>query len=251
MDVPAWWLLGRKTTMYSDGRTDARAVRPNMQFLLGELSIDEFKELEPAFRDIQAYLKSLKPPKYPFPIDSERAERGQSIFKKTCARCHGTYGPDGVYPNKIVPLDIVKTDPARALGMSQTLLRHYNSTWFAENYPAREGGEDGYQAPPLDGVWATAPYLHNGSVPTVDALLDSKTRPARFLRPPTTAFKHYDPERLGWKAPPIDPSVDPKSPEARFQVDTARFGLGNGGHTFGDKMTEDERRDVIEYLKTL
>ena len=251
MDVPAWWLLGRKTTMYSDGRTDARSVRANMQFLLGELSLDEFKALEPTFRDIQAYLNSLKPPKYPFPIDIDRAERGQSIFKKTCARCHGTYGPDGVYPNKIVPLDVVKTDPARALGMSITLLRHYNSTWFAEHYPAREDGEHGYQAPPLDGVWATAPYLHNGSVPTIDALLNSKTRPARFLRPPSTAFEHYDTEALGWKAPPFDPTVEPKSPEARYQVDTARFGLGNGGHTFGDKLTEEERRDVIEYLKTL
>ena len=251
MDIPAWWLLGRKATMYSDGRTDARAVRTNMQFLLGELSLDEFKELEPTFRDIQAYLKSLTPPLYPFPIDTARAERGRSIFEKTCARCHGTYGPDGIYPNKIVPLEVVKTDPARAEGMSTLLLNHYNTTWFAEDYPARENDVLGYQAPPLDGVWATAPYLHNGSVPTVDALLSSSTRPATFRRPPSTAFEHYDREKLGWKAPAIDPTVNPNSPEARHQVDTKRFGLNNGGHAFGDKLTDEERREVIEYLKTL
>ena len=76
MDTPAWWHLKRKRTMYYDGRTDARSVRTNMQFLLGEKSLEELKELEPAFRDLQAFLKSLEPPKYPFAIDSAKAVRG-------------------------------------------------------------------------------------------------------------------------------------------------------------------------------
>ena len=136
----------------------------------------EFKDLEPTFRDIQAYLKSLKPPKYPFPIDRPRADRGSAVFAKSCARCHGTYGPDGEYPNEIVELDVIGTDPARALGISDRLIAHYNTTWFGEDHPADEEMV-GYQAPPLDGVWATAPYLHNGSVPTL-------ARPAQVLRPP-------------------------------------------------------------------
>src|SRR5205823_10282737 len=166
LDVPAWWLLGRKATMYYDGRTDARSVRTNMQFLLGELSLQEIKELEPTFRDVQAYLKSLKPPKYPFPIDRTKAERGEALFIETCARCHGTYGPGGFYPSKVVPLKTIGTDPARALGLSDRLVAHYNTTWFAEEYPSSMK-RVGYQAPPLDGIWATAPYLHNGSVPTL------------------------------------------------------------------------------------
>ena len=68
--------------MYYDGRTDARSVRSNMQFLLGEKSLEELKELEPTFRDIQAYLKSLKPPKYPFAIDATRADRGQGRLRE-------------------------------------------------------------------------------------------------------------------------------------------------------------------------
>ncbi len=112
----------------------------------------------------------------------------------------------------------------------------------------------GYQAPPLDGIWATAPYLHNGSVPTLAALLKSSTRPSRYRRHPTTDFEHYDRVHVGWKFEPIDtaPSPPPTSPaEARTIYDTSRFGLGNGGHTFGDKLGDDDRMDLIEYLKTL
>lgn len=252
LDVPAWWLLGRKSTMYYDGRTDARSVRTNMQFMLGELSREQFEELEPTFRDIQAYLKSLKPPKYPFPIDQAKADRGRIHFEKTCSQCHGTYGPQGSYPNKIVPLDVIGTDPKRALGLSDKLVAHYNATWFGQELKANEKMV-GYQAPPLDGVWATAPYLHNGSVPTLTALLNSTTRPDRFKRPPSTDFAHYDQVNVGWKFEPVAAPTPPEMPvyEARFVFDASRFGLGNDGHTFGDKFTDEQRAEVIEYLKTL
>jgi mono/diheme cytochrome c family protein len=252
LDTPAWWTLGKKATKYYDGRTDARSARSNMQFLLGELTLQQLQGLEPTFRDIDAYLKSLKPPKYPFPIDRARAGRGEAIFNQTCARCHGTYGPDGSYPNRIVELDVIGTDPARALGISDRLVAHYNSTWFGDDYPV-DAERIGYQAPPLDGLWATAPYLHNGSVPTLSHLLRSPTRPARFLRPPSTDFAHYDPVHVGWTFEPVAGSPDPTRPahEAHSLYDTSRFGLGNGGHTFGDRLSDDERVDVIEYLKTL
>ena len=255
MDPPPWWHLKRKATMYYDGRTDARSVRTNMQFLLGEKSLDQLKALEPVFRDVQAFLKSLQPPKYPFPIDTAQAARGQAVFEKTCARCHGTYGPGGRYPNKIVPLDVIGTDPARSLGLSDRLVAHYNSTWLGAIHPVNTE-RIGYQAPPLDGIWATAPYLHNGSVPTLHALLKSSTRPQRFTRPPSTDFAHYDTIHVGWKFREVSAdelaATARRSPsQARFLVDTARFGLSNRGHTFGDRLTEEQRMDLIEYLKTL
>ena len=134
LDVPAWWVLGKKSTMYYDGRTDARSVRTNMQFLLGEKTLDQFKELEPTFRDIQAYLKSLTRPKYPLPDRPSEGRGGdEAIFAKTCAKCHGTYGPDGEYPDRIVELKEIGTDPARALGIVPRFVAHYNSTWFGED----------------------------------------------------------------------------------------------------------------------
>jgi mono/diheme cytochrome c family protein len=255
MDTPAWWLLKRKRTMYYDGRTDARSVRTNMQFMLGEKSAEEFRRLEPTFRDLRAFLLSLEAPKYPFPVDSTKSARGKIVFEETCARCHGTYGPGGKYPNKIVALDVIGTDPARAKGLSDRLVAHYNATWLGAAHPVNtENG--GYQAPPLDGLWASAPYLHNGSVPSLHALLDSSSRPRRFNRPPSTEFEHYDTQHVGWKFAEVTAeelaSTARRSPfQAKFVVDTGRFGMGNGGHTFGDELSEDERMDLIEYLKTL
>ena len=102
----------------------------------------------------------------------------------------------------------------------------------------------GYQAPPLDGVWATAPYLHNGSVPTLHALLKSSERPRVFRRPASTDFANYDKAHVGWIVEPLSVAPDvARMPthEARYIFDAGRFGLGNGGHTFGDKLTEGDR----------
>jgi mono/diheme cytochrome c family protein len=252
IDTPAWWLLKKKKTKYYDGRTPAGAVRSNMQFLLGDLSRAEFEALEPTFEDIDQFFRSLQPPKYPFPIDTALADRGREIFEANCARCHGTYGEKPTYPSKIVPLEQIGTDPARARGLSDRFIAHYNASWFAEKDKVAEA-MIGYQAPPLDGVWATAPYLHNGSVPTLYHVLNSKERPSRFTRPPSTDFVHYDTDRVGWKFDVVETPIDPKLPpgEKKRVVDTARFGLGNAGHTFGDKLSADERKAVVEYLKSL
>jgi hypothetical protein len=101
-------------------------------------------------------------------------------------------------------------------------------------------------------VWATAPYFHNGSAPTVYHVLNSQARPKRFTRSYHTGAADYDPVKLGWKYREVGPA-DPKLParERRKVYDTTQPGHGNGGHTFGDDLTDDERMAVIEYLKTL
>jgi mono/diheme cytochrome c family protein len=259
-DTPAWWLLKKKKTMYLTGGGDARSVRSLMQFMLTPLNPPSaFAREEATFADIQAYLLSLQPPTYPFPIDRDLAARGEKVFNHTCARCHGTYGEHWTYPNRIVPLDEIGTDPARSRGISEKAVAYYNRTWFAhehtgwlaDDFPGRLTG--GYQAPPLDGIWATAPYLHNGSVPTVYQVLNSKNRPKVFTRSYRTGKDDYDPQRLGWKITVLDKESDPSLPaiERRKVYDTTQPGRGNGGHTFGDKLTEEERMAVIEYLKTL
>src|SRR5262249_42106608 len=162
---------------------------------------------------------------------------GKVLFEKTCARCHGTYGAGGQYPNVIVELERIGTDPARALAGSDRLIAHYNATWFGAEYPV-ETTMTGYQAPPLDGIWATAPYLHTGWIPTLALLLKSSDRPRRFRRPPSTDFAHYDTVNVGWKYETVDASPPANVPpaQARYIFDTGTFGLGNGGHTFGDKL---------------
>src|SRR6185437_677273 len=101
---------------------------------------------------------------------------------------------------------------------------------------------NGYIAPPLDGIWITAPYFHNGSVPTLEAVLNSRIRPTCWTRD----FEHpqYDYSAVGWRY-----TVDTVG--RRSVYNTTLPGYGNYGHTFGDRLSDRERREVIEYLKTL
>src|SRR5262249_7074281 len=155
-----------------------------------------------------------------------------TLFNQTCARCHGTYGNHWTYPNRIVPLEVVGTDPTRAQGISPKFTDYYNQSWFARENPGWLGDDylakqtPGYQAPPLDGLWATAPYFHNGSVPTVYHVLNSKARPKVFTRSYRTDKDAYDREKLGWKIQVLDRGPDPALPafERRKVYDTTQPG---------------------------
>lgn len=258
-DVPAWWLLKKKKTMYATGSHSAQAVRPLMAFLLTPFnSAETIKKHEATFRDVHAYILSLEAPKYPFAIDATQAAQGQLLFEKNCARCHGTYGPDGTYPNRWLELEDIGTDRTLAAGFPKESEATFNDSWFGQ-----EKGPDGkqlvsrirvgYQAPPLDGVWATAPYFHNGAAPTLAHVLNSKSRPKFFTRSYKTSKDDYDTDKVGLKITVLEKGADPRAPgrEQRKIYDTTKPGRGNGGHTFGDKFSNEERRAVIEYLKTL
>lgn len=253
-DVPPWWLLKRKKTMYATAEANAASVRSIMQFMMHPLNLPgAFQREEATFRDIQAWILSLESPKWPWALDMAKAERGKAIFSQHCARCHGTKDH---YPNKVIPLLEIGTDPSRYNGIEEAFGDFYNQSWFSkekegwfeEGFKAQRSG--GYQAPPLDGIWASAPYLHNGSVPTLAHLLDSKTRPDVFTRSFRTNEEDYDRKNVGWKTHlPEDPK--PRTPlESRKIYDTRKKGQGNGGHTFGDILEESERSDLIEFLKT-
>jgi len=253
-DVPAWWHLKKKKTMYYTGGADAHSVRSKMQFMMTPVTTrGEFDRHEPAFKDIDAYLRTIEAPKYPFSIDAEKAAVGRKLFTDNCASCHGTYGETSAYPNKIIPLDEIGTDSKRYDGISAEFAAFYDRSWFADEKPVGHKSlpSKGYQAPPLDGLWATAPYLHNGSVPTVAGVLNSKARPAVFTRSYKTEEADYDSKNLGWKYREVKPDPKLSAIEQRKIYNTRDPGRGNAGHTFGDHFTDDERAAVIEYLKTL
>ena len=97
-----------------------------------------------------------------------------------------------------------------------------------------------YAARPLYGIWAAAPYLHNGSVPTLyDLLLPPEQRPKTFA----LGKREYDPVRLGF-------AVDTACEQQDCVVDTTRTGDGNGGHLWGTDLSESDRMALLEYLKT-
>jgi mono/diheme cytochrome c family protein len=258
-DPPAWWLLKKKKTRDWTGFVDARSTRVDMVNLLSPLNSGAYiKKQESVFADIAAFLLTIEAPKYPFAVDAKLASRGRETYAEHCAKCHGTYGPDGTYPNKIVPLTTIGTDPILTESMTEKLFDHLNKSWLAKEIgpdgkPIQFEYHDGYQAPPLDGIWATAPYFHNGSAPTVYHVLNSAARPKIYTRSYRTGREEYDPVKLGWKITVLDRSPESSLPghQRRRIYDTSQPGRRNTGHTFGDKLTEDERMAVIEYLKTL
>jgi mono/diheme cytochrome c family protein len=258
-DPPAWWLLKKKKTRGWTGSMDVRSTRVDIVNVLNPFNGGAYvRKQEAVFADIHAFVLGVESPRYPFPIDQARAARGRAIFGQHCARCHGTYGPDGSYPNKVVDLDVIGTDPTMAESFTPKNLDYFNASWFArqlgpDGEPYRVSEPRGYQAPPLDGVWATAPYFHNGSVPTIYHVLNSKARPVVYTRSYRTGEEDYDPEKLGWKVTVLNAPPGPDVPRAerRKVYDASQPGHGNSGHTFGDDLSDDERRAVIEYLKTL
>ena len=251
LDPIPWWHLKKKTALYVDASVKGDFTRPIMQFTMGEPSGEKIRSWESDFKDILAYLLSIESPKYPGPVDKALASDGAKVFARTCSQCHGTYGPDGKYPNRVVPIGVVGTDSLRLTGLTKEFRAYFNRTWFAGNSSHTEETPEGYVAPPLDGVWASAPYFHNGSVPTVYGVLTKAARPKYFRR--IGAAEGYDSKDLGFKFEALaGPASADVAPEARRRViDTTLPGLGNEGHPFGYALSEKEKRQVIEYLKTL
>lgn len=245
-DVPPWWHLSKKHALYYNGMGRGDAARLLMQSsVVATYGLSHLQGVDEGMPDLLAYLMSLEAPSFPGEIDATLAQAGAEIFAGTCAPCHGTYGDDETYPNLLVPLEDVGTDPAYAEYFVQSgrLADAYNEGWYATgDPPSRLQPELGYVAPPLDGIWATAPYFHNGSVPTLDAVLDSSARPPVWLRSFETRGYEIEVPGLDFEA------VEPGTPDA---YDTSITGCGNGGHVFGDALSADQRAAVVEYLKTL
>lgn len=253
VSVPPWWRMQKKYAMFytSAGRGDHARFMMTASILCTD-TVEEARAIDAYFPDIRAFIASLQPPDYPFPIDGALAERGHGVFQRHCSGCHGTYGENWSYPNLVIGLKQIGTDPELALSASRAedlYIDWFNRSFFGEL--ARWAPAPGYIAPPLDGVWATTPYLHNGSVPTIETLLDSAKRPTYWTR--SFDSTDYDEKALGWRHVELDHGKEGAAdPEQRKRIyDTTLFGYSNSGHTFGDVLTTDERTAVLEYLKTL
>ena len=250
MDAIPWWHFRKRDMLYIDGFAP-RTHRGLMQFMMiRQNGPEKFREWEPDFKDVYQFLMELRPPKYPYPIDAKLAASGEAAFNRVCAECHGTYGERETYPKRIVPIAEVGTDRVRLDSLSAEHRRGYGASWF-NNYGEKAVVESpgGYLAPPLDGVWASAPYLHNGSVPTLWHLLHPERRPTVWTR----SAEGYDSERVGLEHEALAelPARTLTRPERRRYFDTRRFGKSAAGHDYPNELSEEEKRAVLEYLKTL
>lgn len=250
VDAPPWWNVKKKDKLYCDAMAP-KTPRTIMQFAMAPgVSGEAIRSWEGDFEHILAYIEQLPPPPYPFAVDGDLAARGKVAFERVCARCHGTYGDDGKYPNRVEALEKVGTDPVRLGAVSREAKERYNQMWFS-NYGEHPVDLEvkGYIAPPLDGIWASAPYLHNGSVPTLYHLFNPETRPRVWKRDENG----FDRERVGLVVEELErmpPDLSPR--QARQYYDTALPSHSATGHLFPDQELSDEEKSwVLEYLKTL
>jgi hypothetical protein len=240
---------------YVDPKTNESTLKPRNVWLLEDL------------------MRKLKSPAWPAEefgetgkLDPGAVERGAAIFARkmpgpgglaSCADCHAAF--DGT----LFPLEVAGTDPNRA----QSFLLRQDGKPFSlaifervskiEAFTNKKAGitpeearRHEYHYPPvwretgqylgrkLAGIWATAPYLHNGSVPTLyDLLLPAAQRPATF----PLGHREYDPQKVGYR-------TDVRNPT--FVFDVKQDGNSNAGHEFGTSLGEQERWDLVEFLKT-
>lgn len=260
-DPPPWWRAHKKNALFYNGM--ARGDHRGTMALATAVCVDSLEEAERVdalFEDIHAFVLSIRAPEYSRSIDGALARSGKGLFEQNCSGCHGTYAEDpadderDTYPNLLIPLDVIGTDPAVAMVPidNEELTDWYNGSFYGEVTKAvPDDPFPGYVAPPLDGIWATAPYLHNGSVPTVELMLNSKARPDVWKRVDLDD-ENFDEEALGWPYEELEYSqAEAPEEERKLIYDTSYWSQSNAGHTFGDHLTDKERRAVIEYLKTL
>lgn len=224
-------------------------------------------------------LENLPAPVYPFSVDMHKANKGRALFEQHCAACHKPHNGE-VYQ--------IGTDSGRAHVANDTITAagrksftsicapttSVNLPGHGEVKPCAEfegvslvGNEqfammdpklhDGYNALPLDGVWAQAPYLHNGSVPTIYHLLVPGERPAVYMK----SRLDYDQTLLGFSWQLSQGKKNAK--EEGYKFDTQAIpAFSNKGHDkditikqshYKLDWTDDKEgaMAIIEYMKTL
>jgi mono/diheme cytochrome c family protein len=299
VDPMPWWLMKYKKLdyWYADaGIYDAASFAVNFTTPHGEINEHRADHIETVAKAL-AFARETQSPPFPGSLDAEMVRMGADLFHgrtrpavtrgfRTCKTCHGTYTKEVADADYSQPgswnvdydfshvIRNVKTDPSynTVLQTLAPIAEHINKL---EAYFAAEGTPEmtpsasvpdkpGYVAPPLVGVWASAPYFHNGSVPTIATVLNSAHRPQIWSRNPRDPFA-YDLERVGMQYGEMSRSEFEESAagasgeqflsQAAIDhgaiYDTKGYGHGNMGHTFGDRLTAQERAAVIEFLKSL
>lgn len=164
---------------------------------------------------------------------------GRRVYEQACASCHASDGP---HIGRVTDIAEIRTDPERLNSFTPALAERMNTIgkgrpWAFQHFRKTNG----YANMPLDGIWLRAPYLHNGSVPTLRALLFPDERPRVFYR----AYDVYDWDNVGFV------SSGPAAEAEGVRFDTALRGNTSGGHLYGATLSTKERADLLEYLKTL
>jgi hypothetical protein len=260
-DFPAIFEQGERARrvmhLHWDGN-NASIHERNLSAALGA-GVSESTVNHDSLARIVRWLDGLKPPPSPYAASqvADSVARGRAIYRQVCESCHGYQGPQGyVFEGerlgRIEPQPSLGTDRHR-LDSYTSLMEKYQKDRLFCSEPEHRFRQfkktDGYANLPLDGLWLRAPYLHNGSVPTLrDLLRDPKERPTAFMRGADHIL--LDPLNGGFAAPGCIPSKDTQRPAGSFCFDTSEPGNSKEGHTYGTDLSEAQKSDLLAYLLT-
>jgi mono/diheme cytochrome c family protein len=278
VSFPCLWEFRAHGWMHWDGNTNSILQRNIGQSLGMGATIDrktfDSSVLPRNLMKLEEIAGSFVAPRWPEQIfgvlDQARISRGEALFTRECKGCHGAD------TGHVLPVQTVGTDRNRADNYAAKVGDCDFSAALADllrrvevQVTTRDGlsqqaealepksvlwqSTEGYVARPLDGVWATAPYLHNGSVPSLwDLLQPPSNRPARF----SFQGAEYDPVKVGYVyGSPDEPNRDGSAAQAAgggpFVFDVTQSGNSNEGHLYGTTLSDEDKRDLLEYLKSI
>jgi cytochrome c553 len=257
--MPLWDLgtvladTGRQYSLHWDG-LNSNLRETAIAGAIGDgMDYQGYTLVKPTLDAIIDFIRLQKPPPSPFSVnrpadndpyhvDQAEVQQGKALFLTHCASCHE---PGEARYRTVISATEIGTDRHRIDMWTEAAKERYS------NY--RAGGYDwgfhefhktnGYLANELTGLWLRGPYLHNGSVPTLrDLLARPADRPRKFYR----GYDLLDPAGGGFVS-------QAGTPAERFGTlyDTAVPGNGNSGHLFGTDLSDQEKRQLLAFLKTL
>ena len=253
-DFPSIWNQGQRETLKMDLHWDGNNVsleERNRSAAMGTGITPPTGDRQ-SLKRVADWARKLPAPPYPFKIDKDLAAQGAPVYKKYCAECHGADGRDfrGEYVGKVVPLAEIGTDRHRLDSYTYDVAVNQNLIFagYGDERFSHFRKTFGYANSPLDGIWLRAPYLHNGSVPTLRDLLEPKAkRPQTFYR----GYDVYDQKKVGFAS-----DVKEEKGRSYFLYDTdekAQPGNSNKGHEgkrYGTELSPAEKDALVEHLKT-
>ncbi len=239
VDLPSLWNQRPREGLWLhwDGNNNSVEER-NKSAAIGAGATPDSLDLA-SMKRIEDWILDLPPPAFPADrINSALAAQGSGIYKAECASCHD-FGAARI--GQVTELAEIGTDRERLDSFTPELAERMNT--IGEGKPWRFSHfrkTSGYANMPLDGLWLRAPYLHNGSVPTLRALLSPEERPAEFYR----AYDVYDWKNVGFVA------SGPDAEREGVRFSTKDRGNSNAGHLYGTKLDPAAKEALLEYLKT-
>lgn len=214
------------------------------------MTYQTFADTDPQLRFIEKWIaerpfppspfSSEHDPRDPYYVDPDQVARGKALHQTHCGECHAW---DGQRFRTVIHVSEVGTDRHRAEMWNEEAMRRYTNyqdeyDWEFEDFQNVEG----YVAVDMDGLWLRAPYLHNGSAPTLRAMLQKpQRRPKVFYR----GYDVIDTENGGYV------SQGEEAERVGYRYDTSEWGNSNQGHEYGTDLSVKEKEALLAYLKTL